>query len=193
MSSKPDGALLTLILKVIVQDKDGKILVESAQPGRSSVRALLECILALMGEANVSSVRLSGAAGTLATGGGDNMLAEGPVTLDTRGIVIGTGFTAVDITDYALATQIAHGTGTGQMSHGVQVTPTAVTVSGDTVTFDLDRTFTNNSGAIITVRECGVYFLNEVVNFCAIRDIITPVAVPALGTIRIVYTLKMSI
>ena len=76
----------------------------------------------------------------------------------TNGMVVGTGTNAVTITDYALQTKIAHGTGASQLQYAAQLfNDTDVTVSGSTCYYDLTRTFTNGSGSDITVTEVGLY------------------------------------
>lgn len=73
-----------------------------------------------------------------------------------RGIVVGTGNTAVAISNYQLATKINEGVGAGQLLHGAGSSTTPATVSS-TRRVILTRTFTNNSGGSITVNECGIY------------------------------------
>ena len=87
---------------------------------------------------------------------------------DTAGIVIGTSSSAPVYNSYALGAQIATGTGSGQMTYnaGVSVndatttpkylfTPRIKPTTG-TATVTYLRTFTNNSGAAITIKEAGL-------------------------------------
>ena len=55
--------------------------------------------------------------------------AQGTIGVISTGIVVGSGSTAVTISRYALATQIAHGVGAGQLSYAAQ-TYTAPTTDG---------------------------------------------------------------
>lgn len=75
----------------------------------------------------------------------------------TRGIVVGTGTTAVALTDYVLQTPIAHGTSSGQLSYGTQNVPTFPTISGSSCYFETNRSISNGSGSNITVNEVGLY------------------------------------
>jgi hypothetical protein len=69
---------------------------------------------------------------------------------------VGTGSAAIDKTDGALSAKIDNGSGTGQLSYGTMVgQETVVTASG--ARFILERTFTNNSGADITIEEVGIH------------------------------------
>ena len=73
------------------------------------------------------------------------------------GIVVGTNSTAVTITDYALNTKVANGTGANQLSYAGQTTPdTSLTVSGSEAYFTLSRVLTNSSGGNITIKEVGI-------------------------------------
>jgi hypothetical protein len=71
------------------------------------------------------------------------------------GIVVGTGTTQMSPDDYALEAQIAEGTGTDQLNYGA-CTVGAVTVDGNISTVSVSRSFTNNSGADITISEVGL-------------------------------------
>jgi hypothetical protein len=81
---------------------------------------------------------------------------NGPAGNTNYGIVAGTGTNAVTMTDYALQTLIAHGTGSGQLSYGA-VSFGSPTTSGKTRYFEFQRALTNSSGNTITVNEIGVY------------------------------------
>ena len=82
--------------------------------------------------------------------------AQGTVGVSSTGIVVGSGSTAVTISRYALATQIAHGVGAGQLSYAAQ-TYTAPTTDGTKRYWKITRVFTNTSGGTVTVREVGLY------------------------------------
>lgn len=73
----------------------------------------------------------------------------------TYGILVGTGTNAVAITDYALQTQIANGTSSGQLQYGTNSISAPATVSTSRQ-FTVSRTFTNVSGGNITINEVGL-------------------------------------
>ena len=77
------------------------------------------------------------------------------VGIDTYGLVVGTGTTAVSIADYKLQTQILHGSTSGKLSHGA-VTFTPPFNSGSSQIIEVVRTFNNNSGGDITITEIGL-------------------------------------
>lgn len=67
---------------------------------------------------------------------------------------VGSGDTAVTPVDYELAALIAHGSTSGLLVYNTQ-TVEAVTVVGQNTSFRVSRSFTNNSGATITIKEIG--------------------------------------
>lgn len=83
------------------------------------------------------------------------ILSNAPEGDDTYGIVVGTGTTAVTAADYALDTQIATGTGTGQMNYKETIVAD-VSVVGTQVKQSIVRTFENVSGATISIEEIGL-------------------------------------
>jgi hypothetical protein len=89
------------------------------------------------------------------------------------GILVGTGTTAVTTADYAVETQIAHGTGSGQLNHGATVVGGAVD-AGSGCTMTISRQFGNASGGSITIRElCLVCMTHNGYYFLLSRDIVT--------------------
>ena len=95
-------------------------------------------------------------------------------TSQNWGTVVGTGNAAVTLTDYKLQTQIAAGTGAGQLVHGTQQYSSGPFTSGSSNYFFLGRSFTNLSGGAITVNEMGLYgFYTGPYYICLARDLIT--------------------
>jgi hypothetical protein len=110
------------------------------------------------------------------------------------GIQVGTGTNPVTISDYKLQTQIAHGTGAGQLSYQ------AVNVSGPTEDsnqsyFTITRNFNNGSGGTITVQEIGlvIYNSSNTYYFLFARDLTGAIDVLNGKTLVTVYTLKVSV
>ena len=127
---------------------------------------------------------------------GDNWKFKAEANEDAIGIVIGTGVAAVTIDDYKLEDQIMQGTGPGQMRH-LASTPGWPSVAGSNCDFLTSRTFLNNSGGSITVRESGIYCRVKGTTYygyaCIVRDVLaTPLDVPDGGSITIDYTLRIT-
>ena len=106
----------------------------------------------------------------------------------TVGVVVGTGTNAVALADTALQTQIAEGTGSGQLSYGASVVnlPSSDSTSTSLI---LTRVFSNASGGTITIREIGVYARMISWNFCIIRDT-TTIALSDGDQLTLNYILK---
>lgn len=81
--------------------------------------------------------------------------AATPAGIDAYGMVIGTGFTPVALTDYILAAQIAQGTAGGQMRYSAMSYQVGKISSGANRSYKLIRYFINDSGGAITVKEVG--------------------------------------
>jgi len=150
--------------------------------------------------ANISYVNISGLTNTGGTA--VNVIALLGIGAGSgnanAGIVIGTNNTANSPSVYALASQIPNGTSSGQMQYGATSVASIVT-SGNTVSFQANRTFTNNSGASITVAEVGIYaeviaYNNTAYYFALARDVLaTAVTVANTTPITVYYTIQLTI
>ena len=189
-----------MLVTLELRDCSGVLLYSKTEPSRSPLKQFSQLLLLRMGGtavSNIANIANLGKQGTYSGGSGVAFQAKGPVNVDTRGIVIGTGAAAVTISDYALATQIAHGAGVGQMSHAAQTNPADVTTSDPDVTFAMSRVFTNNSGAAIVIRETGIYALQQTsdpgdFSFCVIRDTPAALSVANGATATVTYTLRIT-
>lgn len=92
---------------------------------------------------------------------------------ENLGPVVGSGTTPVGIDDYKLDAQIMHGTGAGQLSFG-PVSFNAPVTSGRDRYFEVVRTFTNDSGGTVAVREIGLHMNNEPSSYfyLCLRDVL---------------------
>jgi len=115
-----------------------------------------------------------------------------PTGIDTYGIQTGIGITPVAPTDYTLAGKITHGTGAGQLQYG-EITIDSVIVSDNKSSVKVIRTFSNGSGATITVKEIGIVYTGfdsgAIQRFFLIaRDVLTtPIDVPIGSTLTVRY------
>ena len=110
---------------------------------------------------------------------------------------MGTGDTAADNTDIALEAQIAEGAGAGQLTHGAQAIE-AVAVVGSNVDLELKRSFTNNSGDTITVKEAGIYcrsIQNGTYGYhMLVRDVLgASVEIPDKCSLAVYYTMRTTV
>lgn len=122
----------------------------------------------------------------------------GGAGVDTVGMVVGTSDIAVDTNQYALQAKIAHGTASGQLSHGAQSIE-ALSIVGQVCSFRNTRVFTNNSGGVITVKEIGLYIGERetasasIRYLMAIRDVLaSPQSVPDGASLTVRYTVSVT-
>ena len=113
------------------------------------------------------------------------------------GLQVGTGTTANSTSTYALASQIANGTGSGQLSYGSHSYNWATGATSTTVA----RPFSNNSGASITVAEVGLVwksggtsFSTDGNDFIMIRDVLSSsVTIANGGSTTFQYTISITV
>lgn len=112
--------------------------------------------------------------------------------VDSVGIVVGTGSTAVTLNDYKLDTQVATGNGSGQLAYqaqGVGVT----TVAGQVSKTRFFRQFINGSGGSIIVSEVGMQGLVTGGYYLMLRDVVgSPVTVINGDTLNVYIDLKVT-
>jgi hypothetical protein len=156
-------------------DPKGRVVKRGRQPVKSFVKGWILSLYSNFINANVATTDITGTSRTeliypIAVNAGAGVTSYG--------IVVGSSDTPVTRDDYKLGSQIAHGSGTGQLMYGA-VSIDAPTTYGTGYLTRVIRVFTNNSGADITVKEIGVYYYNIYHYFCMIRDVLTtPVTIP---------------
>lgn len=118
------------------------------------------------------------------------------IGVTTHGIRVGQSDMPVSPTQFKLYIPIEEGTGSNQLNHGA-TTIDSLSISDNTITLRIIRTFTNNSPASITVREIGLFALVCYTNlspyytsFMLARDVISPVTIPVGSTLTVRYILR---
>jgi hypothetical protein len=115
------------------------------------------------------------------------------------GIVVGSGTTPVTLTQYALASQIAHGTSAGQLDYDAQsydVLGLDTSVSPPVYRFRILRAFKNLSGGSINITEVGLVAYNgfdsTVSKFMIARDVLSQAyTVPDGGSAVVAITIEV--
>ena len=185
--------MLGALVEIGAWDRNGRLFHQKREPSRSPVKQFLQWLCLHIQGVTITITETDGTTTAVAPGTG---VMDGMAALDddTHGIVIGTGSTAVDITDSKLATQILQGSTSLKMVYNADGGDIDVTVADPNCTFAKWRNFNNNSGASITVAETGIYvrISSYVINLCIVRDIPTAVAVPDGGGCYVKYTLKIT-
>ena len=110
--------------------------------------------------------------------------------VDTYGIVVGLDNTAVDIADYALASKCANGAGANEFNYGG---PVGFNISSDDTSNSVivTRTFANNSGNDIVVKEVGLIVYNNNGYFLILRDIIADAGLTVVTTEELTVNYKI--
>jgi len=134
-------------------------------------------------------------AGAIKTPSGDStdytaLRCTAPAAVDTYGIVVGLDNTAVDIADYALASKCANGAGANEFNYGG---PVSFNISSDAASNSVivTRTFANNSGSDITVKEIGLIVYNSAGYFLILRDIIANPGLTVVTTEELTVNYKI--
>ncbi len=182
-----------LFYKVIVRDRTGKVISQQEAEAHSFLVQYNELLSGMMDFAN-RTIKDSGGTDRTVTTDLVSFSVAANIGEDARGIIVGTGNTAVAVGDYALEIAIAEGTGAGQMSYQAQTYDTDVTVADPDCTFELKRIIINNSGGTIVVAEIGIYcYLEGSYLGCIARDVLgASVSVPDGGSITVFYTWRIT-
>lgn len=111
-----------------------------------------------------------------------------------QGLILGTGSSSPLPTNYDLGTTIVHGNASTQLFYLDNCVLTGKTTewpSAGQAGFRLQRAAINNSGAPITASEIGLSYTDAASGkpMLVIRDVITPIPIPANGTIAWGYTI----
>jgi hypothetical protein len=215
MNKKEEKETLSpeIFWEIEVKDKTGKLLKHYVTPAKSWLRQFITMLkgefatrhATSVGQGNVSVVDETGTArsyprhDTQSFSQACNLSTFADVGDVTQGIIVGTSDTPNSVTTYALGGKIAHGTGSGQLVYNAETVEDVTNPSGNDLQFRITRTFTNNSGATITVKEVGLLVKKIDASitsrsFLVARDVLpSPVDVPDGATLTIRYVVKITV
>jgi len=186
------GVLLT-IKKL---SKDGKVLFEQRKQSESLVQAFINGIRMFMVTGIGDSLPDTSGTSRTVYRDTDDFWVNAPAGDSNYGVVVGTDPTAVDLTQYALLAQLTEGTGVGNISHQA-TTVTSPVYTATKCSFHIQRSFINNTGALITVRETGLYgiLVSGGVNYPYMfaRDVITAIDLADGETLFVDYEFEISV
>lgn len=172
---------------------DGKIRRLPRQKCHSYIIAFADMLSAQMSQIFSAILDTGGISRNIYAHASNFVLTGGGAGVITSGPVVGTGTAAVTLTDNKLQTQIAHGTGAGQLQHGAPTTVAPTTV-GTTRKFKIVRVFTNGSTGSITINEVGLYSLGMTWFFCIVRDLQSPgVTIDPATSGTLTYTIGITV
>ncbi len=182
----------SLTYLIEITDKEGRLLQRIEAPSRSYVEQWNR-VINVQAKSTASTIKDTGGVSRSISPGGTNLLINSGAGVTAYGIRVGKGLTLVTITDYALETPLAEGTGIDQLTH-LASTYTAPTVAGSDCSFTIRRTMINNTGATITgISEIGAYMRMGSYYGLAFRDVLaSPASVPDGGGITVTYTIKVT-
>jgi len=209
MVKKDVGCIERLYYEVEVKDKSGKVVTRIRGRSHSYLRPYMQLRKAMYnqkyGAAAVTSTVLdiTNTARTIPkSDSGTITYMTFSVKADSAegdyGIVVGTGDSANNINTVALVGIITHGTGAGQLVHNTSSLEDVSNPSGADLVFKIIRTYSNNSGATIVVKEIGLEaklmdYTSIARTFLLARDVITPTSVPNGSTLTIRYIPKITV
>ena len=160
-----------------VYDHNGVLTYDDTQRGHSWVRNLWNLQFATCtdcggdgtslyapGHLTVKQISgtINGAVASTAQRNGSSIAGygmTGAINDQSVGIVVGISDAVWNFNQYVLGSLISSGSGSGQLAYQAQAAPVA-SYNGGTYTWSVvqSRTFNNNSGASITVKEAGLYW-----------------------------------
>jgi hypothetical protein len=212
-------------IDIEVRDREGRVVQKGRHKMHSFNNNFLIALLAML-----SSKAPSSPSGSMATTGsvtGDSgsattmygeryafgysfdaspLALNAPAGTDSFGILVGSGTTAFNLTQYSLASKISNGTSAGQLSYGQSsVTNLGVntTVSPPVYQIQIVRPFSNVTSSAITINEVGLearnYYnfstsSNSDVTFLIARDVLsTSYSVPPNGSATVAITIGVTV
>ena len=182
------GHALKIEIQAVLTDPDGNVI--RRYPWKRANSLLKQFIQILMTQLSSTSQTVTETDGTTTDGAenASNLDCAAAAAATTKGIVIGTGETAVTMTDYKLQTQVI-----------TNITHAAVTFATENPDASIwraaiSRGFTNNTGATLSVKEVGLYcnFTGTTIYVCIDRTLYA-VDVPSGVTLTLTYRITISL
>jgi hypothetical protein len=178
-------------LTIESKDKYGRLIDFKRQSLNSYVMAFID-LLCIQMSTTTQSMTDTGNTTRSVNISTNNFDATSAAGTTTYGMRVGTGTNAVAIGNYALQTPIAHGNGSGQLAHGATTVSLFSTV-GTSRQFTVSRTFTNNSGAGITVNEVGIYVRGVSAFYFMIERTLSTLTINNATSSTVTYTIKVTV
>ena len=199
---KHDSPTFKAHLVIVVRDKDGKIINIHKQRSHSPTPNFIQMLLG----SPFTIININGTSNNWAFTNGaytyPNTATNNPSYLVM--IQVGSGQQSNPYSAYSLAAPIANGSGSGQLLYGSPSIAPNIAVSGSSASFVIYQSYTNNSGATITITEVGVV-VNIVNNWNNCQyiansgpvlmwyDILSSsISVPNNGSVTIYYTFAVN-
>jgi hypothetical protein len=152
------GVQMRATITFKITDANGTVVREWTEPAHSLNSNFASIIYALWGAITTGVSNYGGNSIIINGASGGTWAVTAPSGNATYGILIGSGASAGGTPSPAQSNMIAlipHGTSSGQIEYGA-VTVNPPTVSGQTTSFTISRSYTNVSGATLSVTEIGL-------------------------------------
>jgi len=152
------GVQIRATITFRITNPDGTVVKEWTEPAHSLNYNFGLLIWALWGATTAVMTDTAGVNMNVNGASGGAWSVTAPSGNTSYGIVVGSGATAGSVpsaTAYKLVAQIPQGTSSGQIEYG-NTTVGSPSQSGQITQFTISRSFTNVSGATITVTEIGL-------------------------------------
>jgi len=179
---------LKVEIRAEVRNRQGRIIRRYPwRPSSSLLKQWIQCIKIQLSQVAETVTLVTG--GTSSVGlSSDALRVDGPAADTVKGILIGTGTNPVTMTDYKLQTQV-----TTNITHG----STNVVVENPSASswrVVISRSFTNGTGALLTIREVALYNKIGVVAaaICFDRSLYT-VSVAAGSSVTLYYRITATL
>jgi hypothetical protein len=199
-----------VMVELEVRDKNGRIVKKHRQMSHSFLKqwlALLRGQLAMKHLASAPAQSVVDETGTVRTyplTTSTNIYVTGLCTNGdvgdvSQGIVVGVSNVPNNINTYCLGNKVSHGTGSGQLHYGGHTFEDITNPSGNILVFRSIRTFSNGSGATITIYEVGLLVRTKATDsysysFLIARDVLsTSVDVPNGMTLTVRYIFQITV
>jgi hypothetical protein len=151
MSRSPTHKHFRVTLRAIIRDRKGRIIkVLPAIPANSLINGFIKSLYALFSQQVNIIVDTAGTNRTTAATQ-YHLDAAANAAVTNYGMVVGTGSDAVTMADYKLAAQVVTNLAHSIMSFALTYPTAALGILA------LSRTFTNNTGGTVQIREVGLY------------------------------------
>jgi hypothetical protein len=198
------------MVELEVRDKNGRIVKKHRQMSHSFLKQWLQFLrcqtsITLGGSGiSITVIDDSGTARTFPyswteTFNREALMCNALAGDNSYGIVVGISDAPNTINTYSLGAKISHGTGSGQLQYGNHTFEDITNPSGNILVFRIIRTFSNGSGATITVKEVGLEVRNNdsqgyTRTYLIARDVLsTPVDVPNGMTLTVRYIFQITV
>lgn len=193
--SKPEYTnSLKMYIELELYDKNGKLIERRTEPAHSWVRNIATALNSFLNGGNIvfSGDNTEGETYVYNVDDKPERYMSAPAGEDKRGILVGSSDATFSRLHWNLASKIPHGTASGQLSYE------ACTVTYTDPNIKIERRFTNNTSANITVKEIGLFIAIKPSAFpifryyMLARDVISPVTIPQDASLKVTYNISTS-